>query len=272
MVEPAQPTAFYTQVDEHEFDPTPATASPWDASLQHGGPPAALLAREIERTPGAGGGAGGTATGIARITVDMLGGIPQGRMRAEARVVRPGRRVELVTASLTVGDRVAVSATAWRIVSSPGSTRAHASPAAELPEVPEEQPAEFFPGTSPDWGYGRAIDWRFVRGGYAAPGPAALWARLRIPLVEGESTSPVSRLLVVADSANGLSGELPLAEWLFIPPTLSVTVLREPTDEWLWFDARSTIGPHGRGLAEATLADRDGLVATVAQPLLVAPR
>ena len=79
-------------------------------------------------------------------------------------------------------------------------------------------------------------------------------------------------MLVVADSANGLSGELPLAEWLFIPPTLSVTVLRAPEDEWLFFDTHSTIGPHGRGLAQATLADRHGLVATVAQPLLVAPR
>lgn len=145
----------------------------------------------------------GSSLGIARITVDMLGGIPQGRMRADSRVVGPGRRVELVEASPTVGDRV---------------------------------------GTPPDWGYGRAIDWRFVEGGYADPGPAALWTRLRIPLVEGETTSPLSRLLVVADSANGLSGELPLAEWLFM-------------------DARSTIGPHGRGLAQATLSDAGGLVA-----------
>ncbi|WP_445256370.1 thioesterase family protein [Nocardioides aurantiacus] len=259
--------AYYTQVDEHEFDSTPATASPWDESLQHGGPPAALLAREIERTP-----SGAPGMGIARITVDMLGGIPQGRMRTASRVVRPGRRVELVEATLTVGDRVAVSATAWRIATSPDATREQATPAGELPPLPEEQPQEFFPGTSPEWGYGRSIDWRFVEGGYAAPGPAALWSRVRIPLVAGEETSPVSRLLVVADSANGLSGELPLAEWLFIPPTLSVTVLREPAEEWLFLDARSTIGPHGRGLAQATLADRQGLVATVAQPLLVAPR
>ncbi|ROR92999.1 thioesterase family protein [Nocardioides aurantiacus] len=261
-----QPSAFYTQVDEHEFESTTATSSPWDESLQHGGPPAALLAHVIEQTPGGGPG------GIARITVDMLGGIPQGRMRATSRVVRPGRRVELVEASLSVGDRVAVSATAWRIVTSPDATRAQAAPALELPPLPDEQPQEFFPGTSPEWGYGRAVDWRFVEGGYAAPGPAALWARVRIPLVAGLETSPVGRLLVVADSANGLSGELPLAEWLFIPPTLSVTVLREPAEEWLWFDARSTIGPHGRGLAQATLADRQGLVAAVAQPLLVAPR
>lgn len=263
-------TAFYTRVDEHEFESTPATASPWDDSLQHGGPPAALLARTIEQTTGPG--PGGDGRGIARITVDMLGGIPQGRMRVEARVVRPGRRVELVEATLSVGDRAVVRATAWRIVPAEGATREHAAPAPVLPPVPEEAPQEFFPGTSPDWGYGRAVDWRFVEGGYAAPGPATLWTRVRIPLVEGEETSPVSRLLVVADSANGLSGELPLADWLFIPPTLSVTVLREPTQEWVWVDARTTIGPDGRGLAQATMADREGLLAGVAQPLLVAPR
>ncbi|SDS81226.1 Acyl-CoA thioesterase [Nocardioides scoriae] len=259
--------AFYTRVDEDTYDSTPATASPWDESLQHGGPPAALLATAIEATR-----PDEPDFPIARITVDMLGGIPQGRMRTEVDVTRPGKRVELVEARLHVDDRVAVSATAWRIRQPPGSTQEHAAAPLDLPPLPDEQPQEFFPGTSPEWGYGRAVDWRFVTGGYAAPGPASLWTRLRIPLVEGEPTSPIARMLVVADSANGLSGELPLAEWLFIPPTLSVTVLRAPQDEWLWFDAHSTIGPHGRGLAQATLADRAGLVAVVAQPLLVAPR
>lgn len=261
--------AFYLPRGESEFDSTSATASPWDESLQHGGPPAALLARAIEATRP------DEEMPIARITVDMLGGIPQGRIRTEAEVVRPGKRVEMVTARLFVDERLSVSATAWRIRATPRSTEQHEtpSPTAPLPDVPAEEQADaFFEGVSPDWGYGRAIDWRFVSGGYRQLGPAQVWTRLRIPLVAGEETSPVSRLVLVADSANGLSGRLPMSEWFFIPPTMTATIQRPPVGDWVLFDATSSIGPDGIGQAQATASDRTGLVATIAQPLLVARR
>lgn len=252
------------------FTSTAATASPWDESLQHGGPPAALLARAVERVwpdPG---------MRIARITVDMLGGIPQGTVRTEAEVVRPGKRVEMVAARLFVDDRLCVTATAWRIRADEGTTPPEVTGARTtpqpVPDLPGPQPAQYFDGVSPTWGYGRAIEWRFVTGGYNTLGPAAVWTRLRVPLVAGEEVSPTGRLLVVVDSANGLSGEMPLESWLFIPPTVTATIQRPPRGPWVLLDAASTIGPDGVGLAQAACHDRDGLLAVVAQPLLVAPR
>ncbi|WP_299056036.1 thioesterase family protein [uncultured Nocardioides sp.] len=260
--------AYYLPVDPGAglFESTKATESPWDSSSQHGGPPAALLLRAIDATA-----ADPVAMPVARLTVDMLAGIPQGRMRTEATVVRPGKRVEMVEASLYANDTLAVRATAWRIRRDEGTTAEHAR-ADAVPPVPDEQPQRYFPGTSPDWGYGRSIDWRFVTGGYDDPGPATVWARVRIPLVEGEEATPQQRLMVVADSANGLSGQLPMTEWLFIPPTVTVTFRRPPTGEWTLLDVATTIGLDGTGLASGTLSDADGLVAAVAQPLLVARR
>ncbi|WP_328529577.1 thioesterase family protein [Nocardioides sp. NBC_00368] len=257
--------AFYLPTgDDAVFESTPATASPWDHSLQHGGPPAALLARAVESVRS------DPALSIARFTADMLGGIPQGTMRVEAHVVRPGRRVELVEASLWAGDRLAVKASAWLIRSTPGSTREHWRPA-ETPSIPAASSERFFEGVSPDWGYGRALDWRFVSGGYE-PGPATVWARLRVPLVAGEPASPVQRLLTLADSTNGLSGSLPMSSWYFIPPTVTVTVERPPASEWMLLDARSTIGTDGIGLAQGHMSDEHGTFAVVTQPLMVAPR
>ena len=257
--------AFYLPTDEDgTFESTAATASPWDHSLQHGGPPAALLARAIESVRS------DPALSIARFTADMLGGIPQGTMRVEAHVVRPGRRVELIEASLWAGDRLAVKASAWLIRATPGSTREHWREE-KVPAIPAASSERFFDGVSPDWGYGRAIDWRFISGGYE-PGPAAVWARLRVPLVGGEQASPVQRLLTLADSTNGLSGSLPMSSWYFIPPTVTVTIERPPTSEWMLLDARSTIGPDGIGLAQGDMADEHGTFAKVAQPLMVAPR
>ncbi len=208
---------------------------------------------------------------IARITVDMLGAIPQGIIRTEARVVRPGKRVELVEASLWANDRLAVSATAWRIRTGPGATADLWRPA-EQPPVPEPAEIPFFPGVSPDWGYGNAVDWRFVKGSFTDLGPGLVWTRARIPLVAGEEITPLQRLLIVADSVNGISVELPMAEWFSIPPTMTTTLQRPPQGEWVLLDAASTIGPDGTGLAQGTAYDRHGLVASIAQPLMVARR
>jgi hypothetical protein len=257
--------AFYVPLGDDLFESTAATASPWDLTLQHGGPPAALLARAVERSRP------DPSMPIARITVDMLAGIPQGRVRTEVSILRPGRRVELVEGRLWVEERLAVTATAWRIRCQPGTTAPQAT-RHDVPGLPAETPVTFFPGVSEDWGYGRAVEWRFLDGGYAEVGPARVWTRLRVPLVEGEPTTPTQHLLVVADSANGLSGELPMRQWLFIPPTLTVTMVREPSSEWLLMDAQSTLGPDGTGLAEGRMYDEHGLVASVAQPLLVARR
>jgi len=51
---------FMPTEDPRRFVGTRHTSGPWDAASQHGGPPAALLAREIERLPS-------TVDGIARV-------------------------------------------------------------------------------------------------------------------------------------------------------------------------------------------------------------
>ena len=262
------PEAYYLPVGDDELESTAATTSPWDLTMQHGGPPSALLARAVDRTTD------DPAFTIARLTVDMLGPIAQGRIRTEAEVVRPGRRVELVTARLFANDRLACSATAWRVRETAESTRHLVDGAAALPPIPETGVTSFFEGVPPDWGYGPSIEWRFVEGGFDGPasGRARLWTRVRIPLVAGEETAPLHRLMVVADSTNGVSARLPIQEWWSIPNTLTVTVERVPTGEWMWMDAATDISPHGRGVAHSTMSDRDGVLAHVAQPLLVSRR
>lgn len=260
--------AFYVPTgdgDGDTFESTGATTSPWDETMQHGGPPAALLARAVERSRP------DDSMPIARITVDMLGAIPQGRIRTEARIVRPGRRIELVEARLWANDTLAVSATAWRIRANRGSTEAHWR-AHEVPPIGPEEPPRYFDGVSSEWGYGRAVDWRFAQGGINDPGPVKVWTRVRIPLVEGEETTPTQRLLVVADAANGVSGGLPFQQWLFIPPTMTATIERAPQTEWMLLDASTTVGPDGIGLTQARMFDEVGLLAAVTQPLIVARR
>jgi hypothetical protein len=258
------PGSFYLPVGPDQFESTRATTSPWDPNQQHGGPPSALLARAIERA-----GADPELV-VARFSVDFFGGVPQGRVRTTATVLRPGRRIELIEATLSAGDRTVAVARAWRIKPSPDVE----TPPLSVPQVaiPGPQPQTYFETTDPGWGYGRAIESRFVRSSYSDLGPALVWMRVLVPLVAGEESTGLQRMLIIGDSINGLSAELELREWLFVPPGLTFTAHRVDAGEWMLLDATSTIDPSGIGMANGTISDGRGELGLVTQPLLLQRR
>ena len=90
--------------------PSELTRGPWDPGSQHAGPPAALLGRAIERLP-----ARASRCGSAAITFEILRPVPIAPLRVEARIVRPGRRVEMVAASLGDGEGEVMRARGWRL-------------------------------------------------------------------------------------------------------------------------------------------------------------
>jgi len=254
------PGGFYERRGEDRFGATLHTQGPWDPSAAHGGPPSALLGRAIEQT------APRDGFHVARLTVEILGPIPvDGEMVVKADVVRPGRSVELVEAELAAGGRAVARARAWRIRGS----------AVPLPErglrPPPNRPAD---ATTIDWpgGYIASIEWRFGTGTFNQPGPATVWTRARRPLVTGEVLSPLQRVLLVADSGNGVSGELDLARYWFINPELTVHVYRLPAGEWVCLQARTAVAPDGIGLAESILFDDRGSLGRGAQALMLGPR
>ncbi len=95
---------------------------------------------------------------------------------------------------------------------------------------------------------------------------------VRLPLVEGVALTSQDRVLIAADSANGLSLSLPLEQWFSIPPTMTATLLRPSAGEWVHLACRTHLTDDGVGLAHADLFDTDGFVGEVAQPLLVQRR
>jgi hypothetical protein len=253
--------AFFLPRGDCRFLATEHTSGPWDARLQHAGPPAALIARALEQCEPR------HEMVISRLTYEILHAVPVGEVEVSARVARPGRSVELLEASLQAGGREVVRTSAWRVLRAPESTGT--PPAYEPPPVPDDEapmPAQL------ESGYLRAVEWRPVRGWFAEPGPAAAWTRLRMPVVDGEEPTGLQRVLAVADSGNGISGTLDMAEWWFINPELTVHLEREPRGEWICLDAATSIQPGGAGLATSTLSDLDGRVGRGAQTLYVGRR
>jgi Thioesterase-like superfamily len=258
------PEAYYLPRGGGRYEPTLAAESPWERTAQHGGPPAALLAHAIDQAVDG-------PLRVGRISVDILGPIPLREAVVKVSVIRPGRRVQLTEARMIIDGRVAVTARAWHIATGdrPPAVSEKQTVPPPLPPRPPRQP--FYPGLD-DWGYGRSIEWRFTRGGFDSLGAADVWARVRLPLIAGVALTGQDRVLILADSANGLSLSLPLEQWFSIPPTMTATLLRPPIGAWVHLACRTYLTDDGIGLARADLSDPDGLVGEVAQPLLVQKR
>lgn len=255
--------AFYLPLGGGRFSPTEHTAGPWAPDAQHFGPPSALLVRALEEVEG------GHARQLARVTVEILGPAPLTELSVRAKLVRPGRSVELLSAELLAGDRPVARASAWRMATS--DTAVVATNTEKTLPSPEGLPESAWP-ESWNGGYLDAMEWRAAEGALTRPGPAAIWARQRVALVDGEKPSPLQRLFAVADSGNGVSNFLDPREWWFINTELTVHLLREPVGEWIGLDATTTVGPQGVGMATSELHDLTGRIATGAQALLVRPR
>jgi hypothetical protein len=254
--------SFYVPLGNDTWRATGHTTGPWDERAQHGGPPSALLGRAIQRC------APRDDMIVARFTCEILGAIPVGDLGIQARLVRPGRSVEFLEAVASAGGRDVARASAWRVL----RTSSDSVPAQGDPPPPLPRDAI---GLPPDgWvdGYLSAVEWRPVRGAFGQPGPATVWGRLRYPLVAGEETGPLERVLALADSGNGLSGQLDISKWQFINPELTVHLHREAAGEWVCLDAQTAISAGGAGLATSVLSDRDGQLGVGAQSLLISPR
>ena len=233
------PESFY-EPDGDVYVATELTRGPWDPGAQHAGPPAALIGREIERLGGGrmAGGEGPPAQ-VGRITYEILRSVPIGRLRVEAEVVRPGRRVELVQAILAEEEgEPLVRARGWRL-----RTGQVELETAERSEQPPPGPDQAKPGTFPetgfDAGYHSAMEYRFVRGNFNELGPATVWMRMGVPLLPGEDPTPLQRVLVAADSGNGVSVTLDWSRYLFINVDLTVHLHRMPVGEWVCLDAET---------------------------------
>ena len=262
------PDSFF-EPDGDAYVATEATRGPWDPGAQHAGPPAALIGREVERL-GAGhmGDEDGPPAQIGRITYEILRPVPIARLRVGAEIVRPGRRVEMFTATLTDdGGEVLVRAQGWRL----RSERVDFRTPGGFPEPPPG-PEQAEPGGFPDVGYHIAMDYRFVDGAFVELGPATVWMRMGLPLLPGEQPTPLQRVLIAADSGNGVSVALDWSRYLFINVDLSVHLHRLPEGEWVCLDAVTLPEPDGIGMADTRLFDERGAIGRAVQTLLVAER
>src|SRR5258705_13288938 len=108
-----------------------------------------------------------------------------------------------------------------------------------------------------------------VRGGFREQGPAMAWLRMPHPRVAGEPIAPLARVLIAADSGNGVSSALDYRRFIFINPDLTVNLHHYPEGEWICLEAETTVSRRGVGLAVSALYDLRRPIGRASQSLLI---
>ncbi|HWH11398.1 MAG TPA: thioesterase family protein [Solirubrobacteraceae bacterium] len=255
------------QTDAGGFLPTDHGRGPWDPKALHGGAPAALLARAVERFEP------DPSLRVARLSYEFLRPIPLARLELEIELLRPGRRVQLVGASLRAAGVEVCRVSALRVARTPadlGSMSIVRTGGWPAPETLATTPFRLGRADGPSFAT-TGVEMRFARGGVQA-GPAAVWIRLRRPIVDGEQPSPLMRVAAAADFGNGVSWELDFRRFVFINPDLVVGLWREPTTDWVLLDAATRAEAGAGATAFSGLHDAGGQLGVAVQSLLVAGR
>lgn len=259
-----QQTDAFFQPDGDGWRATQWTRGPWSAQHQHAGPPAALLARAIERLL-----ADGSGFEIRRLTYEILRPVPIDWLQVRTHVLRAGRKVQWLGATLATADGTEVmraAAVCVRVQAKPVPRVEHAT-GVHFPTIEASEPFSF-PFFASGTSYSRAMESRLADGVFGS-GAATVWMRMRLPLVLGERPSAVQRAACAADSGSGVSKALDTARYSFVNPDLSIYFMRALEGEWIALDARTQIQPDGAGLCETALFDQRGYIGCAQQSLVV---
>lgn len=267
MTDEPDATALFTPAEGDVLQAHESCRGPWDEGLMHGGAPSALLARAVEQVEG------GEEMIVTRLTVEFLSGVPLGPVEVSAQITKPGKRFQLVEATLHAAGRPVLLARAVRLRRGDDDGAAVNGPmtADRLPPPEDGEVLPRFVPSETAMFYPDAMEISRVRGELGS-GSVAAWFRMRRPVVPGETPSPLSRACAASDFTNGLSWILPWDEWTFVNTDLSVHLGREPEGEWIGLEAHTQIARTQTGLARGVLHDTHGPFGTCEQMLFVARR
>ena len=257
--------AFYRR-DGELFVPTRHTEGPWAPETQAGNPVSALLAWGVEQVPTL------APMRTVRCTFDLFRPSPMRPMELKTEVVREGKRIQVVDASLWVDGVRYAACRALRLrrgESGPPELDNPVTGPLDMPPPPcrpmwDLDNMEGFPGAVKAF-ESKSVDSDDPRWS------TSLWVRLRIPVIEGEPASAVARIAAVSDFVSNSVNHADREAWAMINADLNVAVFREPTSDWLALTIRTGFSTDGVGHSVGWIQDENGHVATAMTLGMVEP-
>lgn len=265
---PCLPTAVYVQ-DGEVWGPSALSRGPWDARAQHGGAPSALLAHLAESA------IPDPAWQLTRLSIELIKPVPVAPLTVQQEI-HPGRSTTRVTIDLCADDVLVARGHALLLLGQPFELPPGLpgwSPKQLLPHPAEHHERLRIPGlpTGASF-YQSAMEARVAQGDTTRPGPASVWFRLTVPLVQGQPTSRAMRTAAAADFGNGVSWVLHPARYLFSNADLSLHLHRPPEGEWVGLRSETQADGGGVGTVLSRLYDVRGPIGVAIQALVLRER
>lgn len=245
------------------FEPTELALGPWNPEHLHGGAVSGLIAHVCEAVP--------TPVPMrpVRLNVDLLHPVPHAPLEINTKIVREGKRLQLIDLTIEGRDRTVARASVLRMreaigetsdVESPDTPRSDVAPDMRR-AIPEDQAANL-PG------FIRALD--YIGPPEDAPdGHVSIWLRLRCQLVDAASPSPFVRAAIAADFTSGTGSRLDHMQWRFINPDITAHFERMPIGAWIRLDATARISGAGIGRSASVIGDAQGRIGRGSASLFV---
>lgn len=247
---------YFHRTGPASYRPTEHVSGGWNTAEQHVAPGFGLLTHlvEVDRD------ARGSDLVIGRVSFDILGTITMDVVDCAVDVIRPGRTIELVEATMLQGGRGVVRLRAWLMSASDTASIAGSA----LPVIPGPDDLDEWSASSV-WP-GGFIASSQVRRRELELGHAVYWVRTDVALLD-EPVSSTARAVGLLDIANGIATRVHPDELAYPNLDLTAHLFAAPTGSWLGFDTSVSFGRAGIGLTSSRIYDETGPIGTVAQTL-----
>jgi acyl-coenzyme A thioesterase PaaI-like protein len=246
--------------------PTGFTRGPWDPGLLHGGAVGALFAEVGQQ-------AMDPEFAPVRLTVDLMKPVPLREMGVDVRVVRTGRRLQLLESDLRFDGAVVARATLLALRPLPLVGDGYNAEPAEPSDGPDDARTHGGMGAEQESFVGGGQDFRFLPDQRLGAGVA--WFRLKRDVFDdGVAPSPLARAAAASDVGGAVSarrgGGFPSIS--FINADISVHLGRPPEGEWIRLSSQSRWEPSGIGAVTSELSDALGPFGHANQALVLEAR
>lgn len=261
----AELNALFVQEDDI-FTPTNLAHGPWGAQMLHGGATGGLMAHVLEQC------APKPDMQLVRTTLDMFRPVPMSPLRVETKILRDGKRLQVIEASLYASDKLVARSVGVRMKVVDVEVPVEYQPEKATPEGPEGlEELKFAPGAEGGArlpGLNSNLEIRRLYG-FDGKGEGCSWIKAPVPVVDGVKTSPFVHLGVVSDFGNGLAQ-------LFLPGTvgminadINLYIHRNPVSDWIALKSKAVMSDSGTGVVNSEFYDKEGLIAQSHQAVMV---
>lgn len=250
--------SYFIRTGPTTYLPTGHAEGAWSREEHHFSPLAGLMVHAIERTRG------NSLLQLARLSFDILGRIAFEEVDIAVEVIRPGRTIELVEATLTIAGRSVIRVRAWYLLASdmPVNAGTHLESLRAPEHCPERDILDM-------WGGGFMQQLQAREALTVTPGRGATWLTSPRRLVDDDEPIPVAEYCALIDTANGLAVRKDPREWAFPNVDLSVHFFRQPEGRWVGLDTSVDWGATGVGITSSVLHDIHGPVGRASQCLTI---